>query len=894
MKRLLKNKSNTIIITLIFSIILSVLFCSIAYSALSTTMMINGLAYARPQADVRITDFSIYDANDATSSYEEFSKETISTNITFNNSSSATYKVEVTNYGEPYVGISKITGIPNEITYEIEDYELKDKLCNDNGKCNKVAAKTFYITFYGTNTTVDMTLNFEFNIYYDLTYYNFENTNYPPGILENETIMIDTSSDSPKLISVEGDSIPTTNFDSNTQKLTISNVNSDLNIVAVKQLDYNYNYTNDYQTFTAPATGIYKVQLWGAAGGSSLANGLTEQGSQGQGAYTSGYIKLNRNQKIYIYVGGRGTDGTAGTNVNGGYNGGGSATWDGTDDESAGGGGGATDVRLTNGEWNDFNSLKSRIMVAAGGGSYVWTVQSAASSGGGLQTDIYGKRLSFYQITEWLSYLSDVPNTTQTTGYAFGIGQNGSGVGKNSDGSPGAGGGYYGGKVSLGTVSFDAAAGGSSFISGHNGCDAISETSTSSSIVHTGQDIHYSGYQFANTQMIDGEGYLWYTEKTTQTSIPSYDGTTTLSGYNDGYAKITIISTDKKIHNITYTGIDNLTADQVVDGSTYTINFGSAAPEVVKVTMNGVRVTNYTYSEGILTIPNVTGNLNIEGINATYAYKYTGALTRFEVPYSGKYEIHLWGASGGYGVHDNVHQYEPGKGGYTYGQIELAAGDGLYISVGGKGENGATVDYVTGGTGGFNGGGNGGSDNNEFDDQADPAGGGGGATDIRYGGMTVNNRIMVAAGGGGSAYDGAGGHGGGLNGYPGNLTSILGGTQTTGYAFGNGANGIDHQAGTGGGGGGYWGGNTGTYSDESGAGGSSYISGYTGCVAIASSSSLLPKTGCADGTTDISCSYHFSGKKFTNAIMYSGGETYPTHPGIIGEGYAIIKLIEAY
>lgn len=30
-------------------------------------------------------------------------------------------------------------------------------------------------------------------------------------------------------------------------------------------------------------------------------------------------------------------------------------------------GGGATDIRLVSGEWNDFESLKSRIMVAGGG-----------------------------------------------------------------------------------------------------------------------------------------------------------------------------------------------------------------------------------------------------------------------------------------------------------------------------------------------------------------------------------------------------------------------------------------------------------------------------------------------------------------------------------------------
>ncbi len=49
--------------------------------------------------------------------------------------------------------------------------------------------------------------------------------------------------------------------------------------------------------------------------------------------------------------------------------------------------------------------------------------------------------------------------------------------------------------------------GGSSFISGHEGCDAIKEESTENNIIHTGQSIHYSGLYFTNTLMIDDEGY---------------------------------------------------------------------------------------------------------------------------------------------------------------------------------------------------------------------------------------------------------------------------------------------------------------------------------------------------------------------------------------------------
>lgn len=55
-----------------------------------------------------------------------------------------------------------------------------------------------------------------------------------------------------------------------------------------------------------------------------------------------------------------------------------------------------------------------------------------------------------------------------------------------------------------------------------------------------------------------------------------------------------------------------------------------------------------------------------------------------------------------------------------------------------------------------------------------------------------------------------------------------------------------------------------------GGGGSSYISGYTGCVAITSQTNITPKTGCQTGTTDNNCSVHYSNKKFTNTIMIDG------------------------
>lgn len=109
---------------------------------------------------------------------------------------------------------------------------------------------------------------------------------------------------------------------------------------------------NEYQTYTVPfgQSGWYKIELWGASGGS------TDTKSGGKGAYTSGLIYLSENQKLYFFIGGT-TNSTAG-----GANGGGTGAGTGM------GGGGATDVRTLSGDWNNTDSLKTRLMVAAGGG----------------------------------------------------------------------------------------------------------------------------------------------------------------------------------------------------------------------------------------------------------------------------------------------------------------------------------------------------------------------------------------------------------------------------------------------------------------------------------------------------------------------------------------------
>ena len=125
-----------------------------------------------------------------------------------------------------------------------------------------------------------------------------------------------------------------------------------------------FDYTGSYSKYKIKETGYYKIECFGANGGYAVGNG-TIRGKGGKGGYTSGIIQLNQGETLYVYVGGHGTDAVAGKDSTNGYNGGGLGTEDHYDDDAAGAGGGATDIRLISGKWDNFKSLKSRIMVAA-------------------------------------------------------------------------------------------------------------------------------------------------------------------------------------------------------------------------------------------------------------------------------------------------------------------------------------------------------------------------------------------------------------------------------------------------------------------------------------------------------------------------------------------------
>ena len=323
----------------------------------------------------------------------------------------------------------------------------------------------------------------------------------------------------------------------------------------------NFDYTGNVQEFIASCPGKYKAEAWGAQGG-----GNNENISGGKGGYTAGILTLEQPRSLYVYVGGAGNQNevNVASESLGGYNGGGNSLSDTNLYRIYGSGGGATDIRLTDGDSNDFDSLKTRIMVAAGGGGAYSQENNEWYSNGGYAGGLVGSNGN--QVPHWdqtycygqggiqnggVSSTSNCTTTYSTEPISSGFGYGGS----YRSGLPATGGGagYYGGSRSGHVAS---AGGGSSFISGYNGCDAITEDSTENNITHTGQPNHYSGYIFTNPVMIDGAGCNWQTGVAASCFVqPQPNGGRSVGHSGDGYARFTYLG-DNFDHIITLNSDD--------------------------------------------------------------------------------------------------------------------------------------------------------------------------------------------------------------------------------------------------------------------------------------------------------------------------------------------------
>ena len=235
-------------------------------------------------------------------------------------------------------------------------------------------------------------------------------------------------------------------------------------------------------------SGFYLFELWGADGGGSW---------PGCGAYVSGTLKLETRTKFYIYIGQKGINGSYSA-----YNGGGKGQSGGSS------GGGSTDVRLKGGSWDDFESLKSRIIVSGAGGGSQQSYYLSKGGNAGIFEGYEGNNKSSGSNTVTLAtggkqIEAGAAGTGTWTGIDGDFGKGGnSSTNWNSDGG---GSGYFGGGG--GATSRDivgSGAGGSSFVSGLEGCKAILKSSPKEKMEFSSLPFHYSGLIFTNITTKDG------------------------------------------------------------------------------------------------------------------------------------------------------------------------------------------------------------------------------------------------------------------------------------------------------------------------------------------------------------------------------------------------------
>ena len=318
----------------------------------------------------------------------------------------------------------------------------------------------------------------------------------------------------------------------NGESVTITNQYKDT-------ITYNYNGTDgtdgSVQTFTAPVTGNYNLQVWGASGGNSSSGYLG-----GNGGYSKGTISLNKDDVLYIYVGGKGSNGVSGnTSQVGGYNGGGKSSGSSSNSHGTGGsGGGATHTAKVDVLLSTLSASTADILLVAGagGGAANYIGYIGGTGGGTTGTTGIGYNTS-RQATAGSQTAGGAPGynaTTEMTG-SFGKGGDAYSTSSNYTYSGGGGSGFYGG-------------GGGS---GRSGIVLTYSRYTSGG----GGGSGYINTSLTNALTLDG----------TKSTIPTVDGKTTETGHTGNGAAV--ISYDITANETTTLN----EIDKVLDSSSKTV-----------------------------------------------------------------------------------------------------------------------------------------------------------------------------------------------------------------------------------------------------------------------------------------------------------------------------------
>lgn len=539
-----------------------------------------------------------------------------------------------TNYSDDYDGINNIiihnpvsaqyaelVALPSDLDQRIDDDLIVDSLNQDNGKCPGKSNACAYA---------------ELHCNYNGTWYHTEECY--AKVRGNGLATVPVTGD------IHTEMKPVQHGTKNTGSMQ-------------------FGYTGARQTFKAPVDGYYHFDVHGAQGGTSQ-----KGGSGGRGAYAKADVYLRKDEVVYLYVGGMGT------NPNGGYNGGGKAA------PGAGGGGGMSTVSLS------ANSAAAPSNYVTSGGEYL--CNGAAC----MQTGRHNPRLCPYNHScsgcrgchtcrDYGYYKPANSPWNASAGYII-VAGGGGGAGPANGGNAGlngsVGAGWCGDPGQGGTQN-SGGAGGAKY--GLSGAAGIGGSNTCTNYKSGG----------------GGGGAGWFGGGAGGNDYSRYKDLDDSGGGGGSSA----------FFNSTVNGNQRITNSSVTVSSRTNHGF-------IQITWN-IDTTYTTYE------PTITGSLTYDK-NAAEVIPTEFKPHIFTAPMDGYYSFHLYGsAGGGAGKPGTDQPSRGGKGGYAAGQILLTKGQQVLVTCGGQGSNADSVGASR--SGGYNGGGNANTGNVG-------GWGGGGATDV--------------------------------------------------------------------------------------------------------------------------------------------------------------------
>lgn len=539
-----------------------------------------------------------------------------------------------TNYSDDYDGINNIiihnpvsaqyaelVALPSDLDQRIDDDLIVDSLNQDNGKCPGKSNACAYA---------------ELHCNYNGTWYHTEECY--AKVRGNGLATVPVTGD------IHTEMKPVQHGTKNTGSMQ-------------------FGYTGARQTFKAPVDGYYHFDVHGAQGGTSQ-----KGGSGGRGAYAKADVYLRKDEVVYLYVGGMGT------NPNGGYNGGGKAA------PGAGGGGGMSTVSLS------ANSAAAPSNYVTSGGEYL--CNGAAC----MQTGRHKPRLCPYNHScsgcrgchtcrDYGYYKPATSPWNASAGYII-VAGGGGGAGPANGGNAGLNGSVGVGRCGdpgQGGTQNSGGAGGAKY--GLSGAAGIGGSNTCTNYKSGG----------------GGGGAGWFGGGAGGNDYSRYKDLDDSGGGGGSSA----------FFNSTVNGNQRITNSSVTVSSRTNHGF-------IQITWN-IDTTYTTYE------PTITGSLTYDK-NAAEVIPTEFKPHIFTAPMDGYYSFHLYGsAGGGAGKPGTDQPSRGGKGGYAAGQILLTKGQQVLVTCGGQGSNADSVGASR--SGGYNGGGNANTGNVG-------GWGGGGATDV--------------------------------------------------------------------------------------------------------------------------------------------------------------------